>query len=219
MKIIMHMPHVSLRVPKSFYKGLLIDRNLFNKYNLLMSDLGVDELFKEYKYIKIKPKYSRLYCDVERFKDDNLEIMSKYGQGVIYTNTYDGLLFHHNSDDYKKKVYRYYDKYHKRLDRITKRLLKHDDTLLILDIHSYSDTLASKISEPPFPDICIGVEDNYYDKDILDIIINKIKKLGYSYKINYPYKGSLVPNIIYNNIIKGKVISIMIEINKRIYLY
>lgn len=218
MNIIMHMPHVSLKVPKRFYKGLIISKDLFNKYNLEMTDLGVDTLFKEFKYKKIKPKYSRLYCDVERFKDDNLEIMSKYGEGVIYTNLYDGVLFHKHDNKYKNKVLKYYDKYHKKLDKITKKLLKKDNALLILDCHSFSDKMASHFFEEPFPDICIGVEENYYDEDILNIIINRIKELGYTYKINYPYKGSLVPNCIYNGIIRGKVVSIMLEINKRIYL-
>ena len=218
MNIIMHMPHVSLKVPKRFYKGLIISKDLFNKYNLEMTDLGIDILFKDFKYKKIKSKYSRLYCDVERFKDDNLEIMSKYGEGVIYTNLYDGLLFHRHDNKYKNKVLKYYDKYHKKLDIITKQLLKKDDKLLILDCHSFSDKMASHFFEEPFPDICIGVEDNYYDEDILNIIINRINELGYTYKINYPYKGSLVPNCIYNGIIKGNVVSIMLEINKKIYL-
>ena len=218
MNIIMHMPHVSLKVPKRFYKGLIISKDLFNKYNLEMTDLGIDILFKDFKYKKIKSKYSRLYCDVERFKDDNLEIMSKYGEGVIYTNLYDGLLFHRHDNKYKNKVLKYYDKYHKKLDIITKQLLKKDDKLLILDCHSFSDKMASHFFEEPFPDICIGVEDNYYDEDILNIIINRINELGYTYKINYPYKGSLVPNCIYDGIIKGNVVSIMLEINKKIYL-
>ena len=218
MNIIMHMPHVSLKVPKRFYKGLIISKDLFNKYNLEMTDLGIDILFKDFKYKKIKSKYSRLYCDVERFKDDNLEIMSKYGEGVIYTNLYDGLLFHRHDNKYKNKVLKYYDKYHKKLDIITKQLLKKDDKLLILDCHSFSDKMASHFFEEPFLDICIGVEDNYYDEDILNIIINRINELGYTYKINYPYKGSLVPNCIYDGIIKGNVVSIMLEINKKIYL-
>ena len=218
MNIIMHMPHVSLKVPKRFYKGLIISKDLFNKYNLEMTDLGIDIVSKDFKYKKIKSKYSRLYCDVERFKDDNLEIMSKYGEGVIYTNLYDGLLFHRHDNKYKNKVLKYYDKYHKKLDIITKQLLKKDDKLLILDCHSFSDKMASHFFEEPFLDICIGVEDNYYDEDILNIIINRINELGYTYKINYPYKGSLVPNCIYDGIIKGNVVSIMLEINKKIYL-
>ncbi len=144
--------------------------------------------------------------------------MSKYGEGVVYTHLYDGTLFHIHNDEYKNKVLEYYDEYHKNLDNITKQLLEEDETLLILDCHSFSDKMASHFFKEPFPDICIGIEEDYYDEEVLNMIISKIKELGYTYKINYPYKGSLVPNCIYNGIIKGKVVSIMLEINKRIYL-
>jgi len=219
MKTILHMPHVSLEVPDEFYEGLLISKNLFHKYNLEMTDLGIDELFKGFDYIKVIPKYSRLYCDVERFRDDSKEIMSKYGEGVVYTHLYDGLVFHNHNDEYKNKVLKYYDEYHKNLDDITRKVLEEDNTLLILDCHSFSDKMTSHFFEAPFPDICIGIEERYYDQDILDIIINKIKELGYSYRINYPYKGSLVPNCVINKEVHGRVISIMLEINKRIYLW
>ncbi|MBR5952718.1 MAG: N-formylglutamate amidohydrolase, partial [Pseudobutyrivibrio sp.] len=66
--------------------------------------------------------------------------------------------------------------------------------------------------------ICIGIEENYFDQEIVNVIIDRIKAQGYTYEINYPYKGSLVPNCIYNYNVKGKVVSIMLEINKRIYL-
>ena len=198
MKILLHMPHVSLKLPKSFYKGLLIDKNLVNKYNLIMSDVGIDTLFKDVKAYRIKAKYSRLFCDIEKFKNDELEVMSKYGQGVIYTHTFDGLNFHTHDEKYKKMVMKYYDNYHKRLDNLVKRLLKNGETLLILDCHSYSDKLADQFENGDYPDICIGIEEDCYDGEILDKIINKIKELGYTYKINYPYKGSIIPNVIYN---------------------
>ena len=40
-----------------------------------------------------------------------------------------------------------------------------DNTLLILDCHSFSDKMTSHFYEEPFPDICIGVEDEYYDQE------------------------------------------------------
>lgn len=49
-------------------------------------------------------------------------------------------------------------------------------------------------------------------------IISDVTDKGYSYAINYPYSGSLVPNAIQSGKIKGKVVSVMIEVNKRIYL-
>ena len=62
------------------------------------------------------------------------------------------------------------------------------------------------------------MEEDYNDQEILNLVISKIKELGYTYAINYPYKGSIIPNIVYNKKVKGKIISIMLEINKRIYL-
>lgn len=217
-KVLLHIPHTSLKVPRYFYKGLLISKEEFNRYNLIMSDVLIDEVFKHVKGKRIKAKCSRMFCDVEKFKDDNLEIMSKYGQGVIYTHTYNGVEFHKHDEKYKKKVYKYYDRYHKRIDRIASSVLKNKDTLLILDIHSFSSRCASFIKEEPFPDICIGVEEKYYSKEILEKIISRINELGLTYKINYPYSGSYVPNVIYSNKVKGNVISIMLEVNKKVYL-
>lgn len=123
-KVLLHMPHISLKVPKMFYNGLIISKDEFNIYNLKTSDVLVDELFKDLKGIKISPKYSRMFCDVERFKDDDMEVMSKVGQGIIYTHTFDGVLFHKHDEKYKKKVLKYYNRYHNKLDKITKKLLK-----------------------------------------------------------------------------------------------
>lgn len=219
MKILLHLPHVSLDVPNYFYKGLIIPKPLFRKYNLEMSDLGVDYLLKDLPGIKVKPAFSRLYCDVERFRDDKKEKMSQYGEGLLYTKMYDGVLFHKHDETYRKKVLTYYDTYHQKLDEIAKDLLSFDGELLILDCHSFSDKMASYFFKPPFPDICIGIEKDFFDQRILNPIIKEIQKRGYTYQINYPYQGSLVPNCIYQNKTSyKKVVSIMLEINKRIYL-
>lgn len=219
MKVLLHLPHVSLDVPNEFYEGLTIPKPLFRKYNLEMTDLGIDHLFEDVPGTKIKPRYSRLFCDVERFRDDKKEIMSQYGEGLLYTKTYDGVLFHQHDETYRNKVLEYYDEYHRNLDEIATRLLSFDGELLILDCHSFSDKMASYFFKPPFPDICIGVEKDFFDEEILNHVIQEIKKRGYTYQINYPYKGSLVPNCIYNKHIPyKKVVSIMLEINKRIYL-
>ena len=64
----------------------------------------------------------------------------------------------------------------KKLDEITKGLLSFDDELLILDCHSFSDKMASYFFKPPFPDICIGIEKDFFDEEILHRIIEEIKK-------------------------------------------
>ncbi len=183
-----------------------------------MSDVGVDELFKDVEGELIKAKYSRLFCDVERFRDDAREPMARYGEGVIYTKTYDGIEFHRHDEQYRKRVMAYYDEYHNGLDRAAKRILDESGELLILDCHSFSDKMASHFYKPPFPDVCIGVEKNYCDNELIEKIIAHIREKGYTCMVNYPYSGSMVPNSVLSGSIKGKVTSIMIEVNKRIYL-
>ncbi len=219
MKILLHMPHASLKVPKDFYEGLTIPRNQFNKYNLEMSDVGVDTLFEDYVGVRVSPTYSRMFCDVERYRDDEKEIMSRYGEGVVYTHTYDGLEFHRHDESYKKKVLDYYDDYHQAIDELVRELLKDDDGLLIVDCHSYSDKMASHFFDGEFPDVCIGIEEDYYDQRIVDEVTGKLDLMGYNYKINFPYKGSFVPNCVLKGEFKDKkIVSIMLEVNKRVYL-
>lgn len=218
MQVLLHVPHTSLKVPKYFYRGLIISKEEFRKYNLEMTDCCVDYLFKDAPYRKIKAKYSRLFVDVERFKNEEKEVMNQYGEGVIYTHLYDGKMFHQHNEKYRQKALKYYDRYHKKLDKTVQKMLKKDDELLILDCHSFSNKMAKHFFAEPFCDICIGIEKEYYDEKIVNKIISEIEKKGYSWKINDPYQGSIVPNIILKNKVKGRVISIMIEINKRIYL-
>lgn len=217
MKILLHIPHSSLKLPRRFFKGLKISKEEIIKYNYTMTDYGIDRFFKNLKGKKVKAKYSRLYCDMEKFKDNSKEFMAKYGQGVIYTHTYDGNLFHIHDQKYINKVHKKYDKYHKKLNRTTKKLLNKDKKLLILDLHSFSDEVASYYYEPPFPDVCIGIEPNFYDEVILNEIIKKIEEKGYTWKLNYPYSGSIIPSDFLNGEYEGDIVSIMLEINKRIY--
>ena len=218
MKKLLHIPHSSLIVPDRFYEGLLISKEDFARYNLEMSDIGVCELFSHIEGERIIAPCSRLYCDLERFKDDSKEPMAKYGEGVIYTHTYDGKLFHRHDKVYVDEVMKYYDNYHQKFDEMALKLLNEEGELLILDCHSFSDKMASHFFKPPFPDICIGIEKDYFDEKILDKILLEIKNKGYSYKINYPYSGSIIPNVLMHNKVDGKVVTIMIEVNKRIYL-
>ena len=64
---------------------------------------------------------------------------------------------------------------------------------------------------------CIGVEENFNDPILLDYTLNYFNSLGYTTCINYPYEGSLVPTKHFYSK-DPRVKSIMIEINKRVYL-
>ena len=83
--ILFHVPHSALKIPKQYRDICIKDQNYIKRTNKFLSDYLTDKLIPN-KCHKLIFKYSRLFCDVEKFKDDSKEIMSKKGMGVIYTN-------------------------------------------------------------------------------------------------------------------------------------
>lgn len=221
--VIKHIPHCSIDVPEGFVDSLDMDRSLFNFYNLRMSDISVDKLFADIPGIELKAKYSRLFCDVERFKDPNLEPMEKLGQGYKYKRFYDGhpLSFKNDLEEKRWDKVRdeYYDEWHSKLNETVEEQLRNGKDVLILDLHSFSNVLANSLGkERPYPDICIGFNDDFFSNEILDELIKEIRARGHKYRFNYPYSGSMVPNNIMQGKVKGNIYSFMLEVNKRIYL-
>ena len=90
--IILHIPHSSLTIPKEALHQY--DTSFLQEEFLLMTDRYTDELFG-LPYSSIVFPYSRLFCDVERFRDDSQEEISQKGMGVVYTRT-------HNNIEYRK---------------------------------------------------------------------------------------------------------------------
>lgn len=215
--ILFHIPHSSLKIPNKYWDICIKDREYIKKSNLFLSDLLTDKLAPN-KCHKLVFKYSRLFCDVEKFKDDSKESMSKKGMGVIYTNDCDNVISIPNKK-YKREVIKsYYDKHHSKLDKIVTNILKKYDRCIIIDFHSFSDEMVKKLFNiDNNPDICIGIDNYYTDETLIDFTINHFKKYGYSVEINKPYSGTIIPNKYFN---KGdkRISSIMIEVNKRIYL-
>ena len=212
---IIHIPHASLDMPNIFLERLTLPLEYIQKENIFISDYLVDKFVpKDFKNI-VKFSYSRMFCDVERYLDDKQEEMSKYGMGVLYTKDSNQSTFIKYDDTYKSIVIKnYYKKHHNKLNNLTKKILKEYNKCYILDLHSYSSLFVDKLfGYKNNPDICIGINKTGYDKKLLNLTIKHFKKYGYTVKINYPYSGSLTPNIKSNNIY-----SMMIEINKRVYL-
>ena len=213
--VIKHIPHASISFPNN--SGVRYNMST----NLKLSDLFIDILFKDIKGLEIKALYSRLYCDVEKYQDNSLEEMYRFGMGYIYTkDIFTGEDIKRNHfDKEKNKIDEYYQNHHNRLLIETRKILAQGKKVLILDLHSFSEKYASLIGQKgPYPNICIGVNSNQsYDSKILELIINIIKEKGYSYQINYPFSGAMTPNGLTDEE-KDKVTSIMLEVNKRIYL-
>lgn len=215
--ILFHIPHSSLKIPKQYWDICIKDKDYIQKTNIFLSDYLTDKLIPN-KCHKLVFKYSRLFCDVEKFKDDEKEIMSKKGMGVIYTNDCDTTIAIPTSK-YKKIILKsYYDKHHNKLDKTVTNLLKKYKKCIIIDFHSFSDKMTKKLlNTNNNPDICIGIDNIYTNEELTNFTITHFKKYGYSVEINQPYSGTIIPNKYFNKK-EQRLSSIMLEINKRIYL-
>lgn len=217
-KIILHIPHSSLMLPFGFYKNTLVSKAEINNFNLNIADLYTRELFGKNKYNKVIAKYSRVFCDVEKFADDEKEIMSKFGMGFVYTHTNKGDKFLNPTAEYKKQIYdNYYIKHHNKLDEVVSKYVKNKTTILI-DCHSFSkDIIMFEDRKENLPDICIGFDELYYSEKLINFIKSYFESLGYSVQFNYPYSGTMIPNKFFETKVDN-LYSVMIEINKNIYL-
>ena len=212
-KILVHIPHSSLKVTKTFKNKLLISNEEFNNENMFLCDYEIDKYVPRW-FNTVKFKYSRMMCDVERYRDNNAEEMAKYGMGYIYTYTSSKKKILDIDEKHVKYIDKIDEKHHKKIDNKTSKLLDKYNECILIDLHSYSDELVLKLfNKRDNPDICIGIN-KYYDKKLLNYTVEYFKKYNYSAKINYPYSGSLIPNRYIDD---KRVKSIMIEVNKRIY--
>jgi len=123
--ILYHIPHASLKIPNRFWEICIVNKLNITKSNFILSDLYIDKLAPKSAH-KLTFKYSRLFCDVEKFKDNQKENMFKKGMGVIYTRNLEQEITQ-PSPKYKSNIIKlYYDKHHQKLDkRVTEILNKY----------------------------------------------------------------------------------------------
>lgn len=212
---VLHIPHASINIPMfdHYIKGKL-DNEIIK-----LTDWATDEIFNIKNVSKVVANFSRIFCDVERFADDELEPMSKFGRGFYYTKTDSGENLREDNEDYKKHIYdNYYLPHHNELNSIVEDKLLLFDTCTIIDCHSFSDVPfdSDLIKDDNRPDICIGTDDYHTPQLLVEWVSDYFKMLGYSVQINNPYSGTIVNNNSYQK--DKRVKSIMIEINRKLYM-
>lgn len=213
--IVIHIPHSSIYAPNNFLNKLVVSKKEFNKENIFESDYLINR-FAPLNVKKMRFKYSRMYCDVERFKEN--EVMDKYGMGIIYKKDSNGNIFFKPDLAHKTKIMKYYDRHHNKLNNMVSRAIVKYGSCILLDLHSFSDEYVYKLfKKNNCPDICIGYNNDCFNRGLIDLTVSHFKNNGYTVDVNYPYSGSIIPSN-YLNITSTNIYSIMIEVNKRIYL-
>ena len=142
--------------------------------------------------------------------------MEAYDMGYIYTHDSLGREMFRPPMEHTDEVSRIYDEHHNELNRRVTQILDEYGSCVIIDLHSYSDEAVDRLfGYRNCPDVCIGIEPDYYNEDLTQGIITLCRGLGLTTAVNYPYSGSLVPNAYYSKRNTG-IISVMLEINKRV---
>ncbi len=214
--ILINVPHSATYIPPEELQYFITSRI---QHELdVMTDHYCDDLYNTGDAMLRFP-VSRLVCDPERFRDDSDEIMSSVGMGAIYSACSDGRKLKIVSSHHKEELLsRYYDSYHNRFEDAVSRILRRHGRCLIIDGHSFYDEPLPYEYDQNYdrPDICIGTDEMHTPYEIEEVLHNFFVERGYSVEINRPFAGCIVPTRYYRRDIR--VMSIMIEINRRLYM-
>lgn len=209
-----HIPHSSIIIPD--YSNFHLNKVEYEIKHL--TDFATDEIFDVKDIEKIVFPYSRIYCDVERLLDDS-ERMYQFGRGIYYTKCDNGDDLRELDDSNKKFIIeKIYHHHHSEFSKMVDDRLKKYGTAVIIDCHSFSDIpFESDLDKQPNrPDICIGTDDFHTPEFLLNLVKYGCKEFNFSFKINSPYQGTIVPMKYYRK--ADRVLSIMIEINRKLYI-
>ena len=195
--------NIVLNIPHASVGGLGVakwnDKVSLMKEVRKWTDWFTDVIFVPDDRPEVKPivaDYSRFVVDVERLLDDP---MNEIGQGIIYTkfNGLERII----SDEEHIGMMAYYYSYIKHLKSMI------NEHSLLIDCHSFPSSLSDV-------DVCIGVNDDWSRPTdfVIELFMEFFKQEGYKVELNTPYSHSIAPptNFRYD--------SIMIELNKRIYM-
>ena len=215
--VIVNIPHASVEIPD--FDDYVLSPDTVLEEARLLADLYTDELIDEAENVEhVVASVSRLYVDTERFADDDKEEATRYGMGVLYTKTHDGVYLRPPVSDERRSelLKKWYEPHHARLTHLVDTALSNAGKALILDLHSYPtrfDMLGIKGKYTP--DICIGCDVFHGDITVLETLVNWCFENKYTCAINNPFSGSVVPLKHYE---KKTVTSFMLEIRRSLYM-
>lgn len=194
-RIVLNIPHASIEgIAES---GWQQGKSFFSKVRE-WTDWYTDYLFwsNQKQITPVRFNLSRFIVDVERIENDPLDAI---GQGILYKKFVD---CERTSDSSEQR--RLLSAYYQHIDKLRNNLTSQS---ILIDCHSFPSVLSDI-------DICIGFNKDWSQptNDVIDLFIEPFDKIGYKVGLNDTYSNAISPNCPF------KYHSIMIEINKRIYM-
>lgn len=222
MKPILHIPHSGEEVPVSYHDSFIGGVPTIERETQILGDLKTDQLFitDQESSLPVVFPYSRVFVDVERFRDNTSEPMAARGMGAIYQNGHDLQPIRHKlTPELREKILsEYYDPHHARLSQRVDDQLKANGRALIIDCHSFPKNRLpyEDAKQADRPELCIGSDAYHTPKAVLDCVLYQFLHKGYTVALNQPFSGTLVPMQYFHR--TRQVASIMIEVRRDLFL-
>ena len=216
-KLILHVPHAATSLPNQ--EGFVRNDEKIQQEITKLTDWFTDDLFHSETDEMIVAPFSRIFCDVERFENDEEEVMSKVGMGVLYQRFDDNELLRTVTPELREQVIQnYYHPHHNALTLAVQTQLDLAGGCLIVDCHSFPSTplLKGLDQSTSRPDFNIGTDAFHTSQILIDRAVTYFKEKGYSLGVDWPYSGTIVPMAFYKK--DKRVLSIMLEVNRKLYL-
>ena len=215
-ELVLHVPHASAHIPDR--AGYVVPAGRVQQEVARLTDWCTDELFAVPGATALVAPFSRVFCDVERLPDAQ-EPMYVAGRGFFYIHCDDGTPLREGVVGLKSHIRdTYYLPHHAALQQLVATRLTGVGRCTILDCHSFSDEPFA--SDPdqrrPRPDVCLGTDAFHTPDRLVEKFAQAFARQGYTVAINAPYSGTIVPLTYYQQ--ERQVLSIMLEVNRRLYL-
>lgn len=222
MPIVLHIPHASTFVPEDVRDQFLISRTALEEEIKRLTDHATDRIFKS--AFPEAPacvfQVSRFVVDPERFEDESKESMAKSGMGVIYTRGTKCQQIRRGltGKERQRLLTEYYRPHHDALTWEVQRQLAKHGKCLVLDCHSFPATALpyEHDQDERGMDICLGTDSFHTPESLFANVKNELESEGFCVARDKPFAGSLVPLHYYQR--DKRVRSLMIEVNRRIYV-
>jgi N-formylglutamate deformylase len=220
--VILHIPHASTVLPDECRADFTVRGEALERHVAVSTDHFTDALFALAgpDVATVAFPISRLAVDPERFDDDAREPMAARGLGVLYERGHDGTRIRQPMAAARRAWYldRWYRPHHAALAHAVEEAIARAGCVLIFDCHSFPDApLAVDLDQStPRPDGCLGTSGVHTPPWLVDAGLRFAAQQGWSLGVDRPYSGAIVPLPHFGR--DARVLSVMIEINRRRYM-
>ncbi len=115
-QLILHIPDASNHIPLK--EGFIVNESFLQAEMLKLTDWFTEELFQSEGGISFVANFSRVFCDPERFSEDELEVMAEVGMGVLYERSDEGNIIREVNEQLREKILtHFYWKHHAQLNK------------------------------------------------------------------------------------------------------